>query len=685
MKRITYLVISLFLYGTVSTQCTDPGNGPYGNFNGTFGGAPDCIESGQTVAVNTLTGIDIWPSDSYAMNNIEAGVQYEFGVVNGAANAGSAWPIHFTVLDGGGTPVTSGPAGPGTLSSHAISWTAPSAGSYLIVIREVGECSPPYSSDFEDNGTPYIANLSTQESCVPCDDSSCEAGSIVDDTPVTLCPDEFTSIDVNGVVVPGPECEGELQLVFSPGPGGTGAVPQGFYLIDPSFPYSFDSDVNGILSFNSLEPLRGTWKVQPAVASQGMVCDTTFSHLEVTFLDYGEGPCDTSATCVAGDVLLGDQTVCPTDPIDLSLTKEHVLPSPGIFYWYFENVSDTSDYRLLNFGNDPGFYQYQGDLNFLLAQNNIDTLTPGDWYFLGLPVDLTDTTFCDETPVYIFSVLDSSDPLCGGSTCSLSETAPVDITKSQQPVPYPNGVIDRAQVKWYKASPQVKYTAEDNTAVDIEFWPIRDLATNTPIIDGDTTLLSKKTKPNKDFFKWPIKYDRSDVHPNTRYRFRIRVYCDAGNGPVSPWSEEKIFNTPDFDPETGIFTPPGIDWPEEADLKSSHVVEEIKRPRNFGTAKAKSNSRVRMQRIESVKTKHMSREQAIEVVLFPNPVEGILNLQADRAMETVIVRDMAGRILLQSRPNRRTLRIELHSLSPGMYIIEVESQGQLDHRSFVVK
>ncbi|NNC83260.1 MAG: hypothetical protein HKN79_06760, partial [Flavobacteriales bacterium] len=113
--------------------------------------------------------------------------------------------------------------------------------------------------------------------------------------------------------------------------------------------------------------------------------------------------------------------------------------------------------------------------------------------------------------------------------CTLADTAPVGLTKSQQPVPFPDGDIDRAQVKWYKDTPDVKYSADDNTAVDIEFWPIRDLVTNTPITNGDTTLLLKRTKPNKDLFKWPVKYIRPDINPNTRYRWRVRIYCDAGN------------------------------------------------------------------------------------------------------------------------------------------------------------
>ncbi|NNK80309.1 MAG: hypothetical protein HKO93_02340, partial [Flavobacteriales bacterium] len=39
------------------------------------------------------------------------------------------------------------------------------------------------------------------------------------------------------------------------------------------------------------------------------------------------------------------------------------------------------------------------------------------------------------------------------SNCQIFETAPVDLTKSFDPV---NGLQDRVQVKWYKDTPEVK-------------------------------------------------------------------------------------------------------------------------------------------------------------------------------------------------------------------------------------
>ncbi|NND32445.1 MAG: hypothetical protein HKN76_07630, partial [Saprospiraceae bacterium] len=155
--------------------------------------------------------------------------------------------------------------------------------------------------------------------------------------------------------------------------------------------------------------------------------------------------------------------------------------------------------------------------------------------------------------------------------CLVFETAPVDLTKSFDPV---NGVKDRVQLKWYKAIPEIRYTDEDAAMCDIKFWKKRvlDPPTGNPIgpviLNPDTILISdrKKTYPDdspREIFKWPVKYRADGVNnsnraePNFRYEWQVRCECGHdGNGIESPWSDIKIFNTPDFDPVTGIYTPP---------------------------------------------------------------------------------------------------------------------------------
>jgi len=241
-----------------------------------------------------------------------------------------------------------------------------------------------------------------------------------------------------------------------------------------------------------------------------------------------------------------------------------------------------------------------------------------------------------------------------GPDCSLYETAPVDLTKSLQPVPYPDGVIDRVQVKWYKDSPQVKYTAADSSAVDIQFWAVRNLATNTPIVGADTSLIEKRTKTGQDFFKWPVKFERSDVNPNTRYKWRVRTYCQEGDGPASPWSDIKIFNTPDFDPGTGIYTP-----------------------------LAEFNVQSRSMTLD---------ESGLGMSIFPNPNDGQFDIRFKNTIENAVLEifDVRGvRVVYQQlvdlQSGTRLNSESLLHLESGWYLVSVRSEDQVEHHSMICR
>jgi beta-glucanase (GH16 family) len=231
--------------------------------------------------------------------------------------------------------------------------------------------------------------------------------------------------------------------------------------------------------------------------------------------------------------------------------------------------------------------------------------------------------------------------------CDLFLTAPVDLTKSFDPV---NNVQDRVQVKWYKDSPQVKYSDEDAAACDIKFWAKRNLnpLTGSPIgvaiQNPDTIVLidAKKfiegTSLPREIFKWPLKF-RADgannmkrVDPNIRYQWQVRCACEHGAGQESPWSEVKTFNTPDFDASTGQY--------------SAIIVEsEVKGNASFS-----------------------------DMVLYPNPSNGssIYLLHDDAFMGRLEVYNMQGQSILSSEieVKEASHRITFSPiLEPGVYIL----------------
>ncbi len=246
--------------------------------------------------------------------------------------------------------------------------------------------------------------------------------------------------------------------------------------------------------------------------------------------------------------------------------------------------------------------------------------------------------------------------------CDISDTAPADLTKSFDPV---NGTEDRLQVKFYKESPEVKYSSADSAACDILFWKKRTLDPQTgqvfgnPIQNPDSILLAQVQKTNNNpLFKWPVKY-RADganntkrVDPNYRYEWKVRCYCDKGNGAVSPWSQTKTFNTPNFDTVTGI---------------------------NGGGNSAPSASA----------TKSVTGQFSAE--LFPNPANGELNIRYKTnkgVTSTVQVMDMFGKVIdvqeIAGSGAMMNLNMDVSDLSIGNYIISIVNDGQLTTQRFSI-
>lgn len=251
--------------------------------------------------------------------------------------------------------------------------------------------------------------------------------------------------------------------------------------------------------------------------------------------------------------------------------------------------------------------------------------------------------------------------------CSVFEAPPTDITKSFAPV---NGQVDRVQLKWYKDSPLVKYSDKDEAMCDIKAWAFRNLNPETgqtigpPIVSPDTISLVDRKKTYGDgsprqIFKWPL-FFRADganntkrVKPNTRYKFKVRCECGHdGNGLESPWSGEKLFNTPDFDASTGVYTN-GIQ--------------------------------------EEVNTDFKSVSNTFKVELYPNPTEGLLNLHYKTHKgdaSTVMVLDMFGKVIYTGvflgSGDPMTVQLDMSGLAIGNYILSIHNELNRTTERFTV-
>ena len=148
---------------------------------------------------------------------------------------------------------------------------------------------------------------------VSCPEEPCDAGTLANPGPVTLCPGEETTFATTGdEAVP---TNGTYYIQFIPGNDGSGGPndPNG-YTLPLAPPYIF-TDV-----FINNPPMRGTWYVQGSVSnSAGTNCSIMQDSMTVVFLDSSDIACAASQE---------DSCAAPT-----TLSIDNVTTSSADFSW----------------------------------------------------------------------------------------------------------------------------------------------------------------------------------------------------------------------------------------------------------------------------------------------------------------------------------------------------------------
>jgi hypothetical protein len=271
----------------------------YTNFNTTFGGAP--CNDGTGCPFNEITGFQVWPSEAYSMNNVVAGGSYTFSMCNGSG--AGAWTPDFTILAPGGVVDAFG-----TGDGCSITWTASASGTYLIVINELGNCGVASTVN---GGFPAITCNGTPL-CNPPGD--CSAGELASTAAQFICPGESAIFATDGTEN-APIAPGGYAIVFTPTTG-TGGVDDELILYQVTLPFSFDNDLNGLLSFFSLPPLAGEWSISGFAYTdeedlEGTLCSETSESFLVTFLASNDALC--GGTCPEGEIEDCNGNCAPAD------------------------------------------------------------------------------------------------------------------------------------------------------------------------------------------------------------------------------------------------------------------------------------------------------------------------------------------------------------------------------------
>lgn len=117
-------------------------NGPYGDFNSNFGGAPSPDSDGNC-PIYTLDNFSIYASEYYDVDNFQEGTSYTVSVCYGEGS--SSWPVEIALLDSLENIIA-------LVDSCQLSFVAPYTGSFFIGFNEVGACGSTSTNTSTDNG-----------------------------------------------------------------------------------------------------------------------------------------------------------------------------------------------------------------------------------------------------------------------------------------------------------------------------------------------------------------------------------------------------------------------------------------------------------------------------------------------------------------------------------------------------
>src|SRR5690606_13093418 len=208
------------------------------NFNSQFGGAP--CDDGSGCPFNEITDFEVLAAEAYSVAGFIAGGDYTFSICNGPG-AGS-WIPDFTIIAPSGAIDASGNG-----TGCAISWTASESGTYLIVINEAGNCGVANTIN---NGYPALTCTDGTADCAP---NECSTGDLEVTASAEICPGETTTVNL-AVPAAIPAGGGFGIQFYNP------VLEDGINLSGVTLPYTFDNDLNGLLTANDFDLFEGEYE-----------------------------------------------------------------------------------------------------------------------------------------------------------------------------------------------------------------------------------------------------------------------------------------------------------------------------------------------------------------------------------------------------------------------------------------
>ncbi len=621
------------------------------------------------------------------MSNVKAGGSYIFSACNSIAGpntGGQVWDIDFTIVAPSGAVDA---FGLDPMSDCELSWTASESGEYTIIVNEAGNCGATTNLTIN-NGYPAITYTGGASCDPPITD--CIAGTNNGATATELCPGETATITFSGTVVPNSPTIGEVLYSFNPVDIMT--YPDGEIVLGGATAGDnelvFDNTLGGLLPGAGLPAFVGEFEISLIVTSDAGIspfeltnrCDQSEVFV-VNFFADGEPGCDPAPTCEAGDVVAGSQSVCPGDDVSLALTGEDVPNDPlqyGVV-WFFENLATLGTFEgfIVTDPSDPALYNFTGDLNAEIIAQGGTPLLPGTYRAYAGIFDFNALLYCDFTDNFgvlgdpdaqLVTLLDENDPECSGP-------APCE-------APFPQiGGLDAVQPL--------------DGSVDLTWAPVngqQGVRIQIGLPGGPFPFEDILIGANQSNFFIPANVAAVELSPGTTYAFRVQAGCGTLENPtLGPFSDEFSFL---YLGALGISENTTETANDVVNLKpgSREVLSAEYTPRTIEALDLTQRIYTLEEKFELVRSVDVynnrfigssSAEYEVELGLYPNPTEGMVNVNYSAAadgMVNVRVFDVLGKVVADQtvavNAGSNFIDMDLSSLKAGIYVVEVLEGGQ---------
>ena len=87
--------------------------------------------------------------------------------------------------------------------------------------------------------------------------------------------------------------------------------------------------------------------------------------------------------------------------------------------------------------------------------------------------------------------------------------------------------------------------------------------------------------------------------------------------------------------------------------------------------------------ITSFRILGVEEHDSSNIVLFPNPTDGLVNIQSATIIKNIRIYDLQGRLMESFQPNSQATKLNITNLNTGVYFLSIETEIGTSNKKFI--